>query len=653
MSGRPGTRLGVTKAVLWLLVGVAAAVGVVRYLLGLGLTTSLSDRTPWGLWIGFDVLAGVALAAGGFVIAGTVHVLHLERYRSLLRAAVLTAFLGYVAVVLGLMVDLGRPWNIWRPTLFWQPHSALFEVAWCVMLYLTVLALEFAPVVAEGLRLARVVAFLRRFTLPLVVVGIALSSLHQSSLGTLFVIAPHRVHPLWYSPLLPLLFLISAVALGLSMVAVESLSSSWLFHREPEWDLIGGLTRAAAPVLAAYLLLRLGDLGARGQLRLLFEPSWLTAWFVLELAVGVVVPLLLFSLPSVRRHRRALGAGAFLSVAGLVLYRIDVGGLAHAAGSGDGYVPALTELSISVGIVAAMALVFLFFVEHLRVWDEPPAPASRFRPAFTDLVSGVRVRAPWMGGARLSALAFTVGAVAGLGLVQARVARRSEPRPFPVSPPRSVLALRVPPHAAGTADRLLLTTSLVAPAPAVVESALLIGGPEPGKGVLFAHAAHQARLGGTGVSCVRCHHRNRRGDRATSCAACHRDVHARTDTFSHERHAAALGGNDGCVRCHAAGAARTREGSTPCETCHGRDARLGTGTAPAATRPAGVAVGYRDAMHGLCVACHRQEDVRRSDGAGRSRCAFCHRAGSAGGSGGGGSGPGGDPVLVARAGTMP
>jgi Ni/Fe-hydrogenase subunit HybB-like protein len=152
VSAPVNVRLATTKAVLWLLVGVAAAVAAVRYALGLGLTTALSDQTPWGLWIGLDVMAGVALAAGGFVIAASVYVFHRERFHALVRPAVLTAFLGYVAVVLGLLIDLGRPWNIWRMTVYWQPTSALFEVGWCVMLYLSVLTLEFAPVVFEGLR---------------------------------------------------------------------------------------------------------------------------------------------------------------------------------------------------------------------------------------------------------------------------------------------------------------------------------------------------------------------------------------------------------------------------------------------------------------------------------------------------------------------
>jgi len=192
-------RVQVTKTVLWALVGAALVALAARFWTGLGATTNLSDLTPWGLWIGLK-LAGVAFAAGGFTIAAVVYIFRLESYHALARRSVLLGFLGYTFFVVSLIVDLGIPWNIWRPVVFWNPHSPLFEVAWCVMLYLTVLALEFAPVVLEKYRDRFKLCdlgyrFLRRVTIPLVVFGVALSVLHQSSLGTLFAIMPHRLHP--------------------------------------------------------------------------------------------------------------------------------------------------------------------------------------------------------------------------------------------------------------------------------------------------------------------------------------------------------------------------------------------------------------------------------------------------------------------------
>ncbi|MBU1651106.1 polysulfide reductase NrfD, partial [bacterium] len=192
------------KLILWIIIGLGAAVATARFMFGLGATTNLSDAVPWGLWIGFDVMSGVALAAGGFVLTATVYIFKLERYHAIVKPAVLTAFLGYIAVAVGLLFDLGLPWNIWHLIIFWNPHSPLFEVGWCVMLYLTVLLLEFFPVpAAEFSKLAKLRDFLLKLRLPLVIAGIALSTLHQSSLGSLFLIMPYNVHPLWYSPIMP------------------------------------------------------------------------------------------------------------------------------------------------------------------------------------------------------------------------------------------------------------------------------------------------------------------------------------------------------------------------------------------------------------------------------------------------------------------
>jgi Ni/Fe-hydrogenase subunit HybB-like protein len=221
------TRLTTLKTVLWALVGVLGVVTAARFWRGLGAVTALSDAAPWGFWIAFDVMSGVALAAGGFVLAATVYVFGREKYRPFVRPAILTAFLGYAAVAVGLLYDLGLPWNIWHPIIYPQPHSVLFEVAMCVMLYLTVLGLEFLPVLLEyrwfDRPLLRAIhKLVHAAVIPLVIAGIVLSTLHQSSLGSLFLITPYRLHPLWYSPIIWVLFFLSAVALGLMMVVTES-----------------------------------------------------------------------------------------------------------------------------------------------------------------------------------------------------------------------------------------------------------------------------------------------------------------------------------------------------------------------------------------------------------------------------------------------
>jgi Ni/Fe-hydrogenase subunit HybB-like protein len=208
------TILCIWLAALWTLIR--------RFTEGLGAVSGMNDDAPWGLWIGADVFAGVALAAGGFVIAATVHIFRIERFKPILRPTILTAFLGYMLVAVALFIDIGRPLSWWHPLVMWQHHSIMFEVTWCVILYSTVLAIETSPPVLERLGLTRLLKIVRVTTIPVVIAGVILSTMHQSSLGSLYLIVPEKLYPLWYSPLLPVFFLISAVAAGMCVVIVES-----------------------------------------------------------------------------------------------------------------------------------------------------------------------------------------------------------------------------------------------------------------------------------------------------------------------------------------------------------------------------------------------------------------------------------------------
>ena len=625
MSGPVNVRLLTTKVVLWWIVGIAAIVAAARFAFGLGAATALTDTTPWGMWIGFDVLAGVALAAGGFVIAATVHVFRIRKYEPLVRPAILTAFLGYIAVILGLVMDLGRPWNIWRMMFFWQPDSPLFEVGWCVMLYTTVLALEFAPVVFERLRWERPRRVLRRLSLLLVTAGIGLSTLHQSSLGTLFLLTRDRLHPLWWSPALPLMFFVSAVGLGLCMVTAESLASSWLFRRPPEWNLLRGLTRAAGGVLGLYLVIRIGDLVFRGEIRHVIDGTWASALFVVEILLSAVVPLLLFGMPSLRRRPAALAAGAWLGVAGFVLHRADVGGIAHVPLTGELYVPALTEVAISAGVVSGLALVFLFFLERFPVWEERPELPDHFTPPLRDPVSRTYLGGRWFGRTRMAAAAWIAGALVGLVLVEATVVGGRRPEPDPVREARATRVVRSE-RSAGPGHVLRLAAYETSAAAADTTPALLIDGDRAGTWVLFEHDAHRDRLGGE-RSCGQCHHRNLPLSQGTRCTECHRDMYRDTDTFSHASHVSALEGNASCRGCHrSASQPKTRAASRPCDECHGRDRAAVTRVRVSRELPAGIAPGYRDAMHALCIGCHLEEDGKRVGlEPYLSRCQACHR----------------------------
>jgi len=319
--------------------------------------------------VAFDVLGGVALAAGGFTMAAVVYVLHNERYHPLVRPAVVTGFLGYVLVVAALLVDLGRPYRIWHPVIMWNPHSVMFEVAWCVLLYTLVLALEFGQMVLERLGRLTMLRLTRLAMPPLVVAGVILSTLHQSSLGTLFLIVPGKLHPLWYTPMLPVLFFVSALAVGPAMVLLESFLSSRALKRELELPLLMDLARISFVILSIYLGLKVTDLIARGAWPQALAPSVEGRLFAAELLLGVVLPMILLATDGGRAVTKNAIA-ATLVVLGVVLNRLNVAITGMLAGSHATYVPAWTEVLVSLGITAAGVLAYLWIAEHLPVFPQ-------------------------------------------------------------------------------------------------------------------------------------------------------------------------------------------------------------------------------------------------------------------------------------------
>ena len=352
--------------IIFLAAGAYAA--ILRFWKGLGATTALSDQFPWGLWVGFDVLCGVGLAAGGFTIAATVYIFNLERFRPIVRPAVLTAFLGYGLVIFALMFDLGRPYRIWHPLVMWNPRSVMFEVAWCVMLYTAVLALEFSPIVLSHFRWERPLRVIRRVTIPLVIVGVILSTLHQSSLGSLYLIVPAKLHPYWYSPLLPVFFFLSAITVGLAMVIFESFLSSRAFGKRLETKLLTDLGRVLMVLLALTLLLRIHDLESRGVLQLLLQPTRETVLFTLEISVGFLLPMALLAFPKIREDSEGLFSAAVVVVAGFLLNRLNVSITGMEASSGTRYFPTWMEIAITLAILSLGIFLFSLAVRHLPVY---------------------------------------------------------------------------------------------------------------------------------------------------------------------------------------------------------------------------------------------------------------------------------------------
>ena len=360
------------KSVAIVLMALGIACAVQRYAMGLGATTNLKDTFPWGIWIGFDILVGVGLAAGGFTIAATVYIFRIERFRPILRPTILTAFLGYLLVIAGLMADLGRPWAIWHAIIMWNPHSVMFEVAWCVMLYTTVLALEFSPVVLERFRLRRTLRVIRTVTIPLVVLGVILSTLHQSSLGSLFLIIPGRMHPLWYSNIIPFLFIISCVAAGLAMTIVESFLSARAFGREVELPLLAELGRVIVVVLALYFTVRVQDLMTRDALRYAFTPTYQSAMFMVEIVLGVLLPFALLLVRKIRESRTGLFYSAVLVLLGFVAHRMNTAITSMEQWPDRLYVPSFQELAVTLGLAAFGFTAFALVARYFNVFGETP-----------------------------------------------------------------------------------------------------------------------------------------------------------------------------------------------------------------------------------------------------------------------------------------
>jgi Ni/Fe-hydrogenase subunit HybB-like protein len=363
-------RVGFWETVFGIVLLLFAGVTTLRFSRGLGAVTNLSDQFPWGLWVGFDVLCGVGLAAGAFTLTAIVHIFNLRRFQPIVRPTVLTGFLGYSLVIAGLLFDLGQPWRIWHALVFWNPHSVMFEVAWCVMLYTAVLALEFAPVVLERLRLERPQRMLRTVATPLVIAGVILSTLHQSSLGSLYLIVPSKLHPLWYTPLLPYLFVISAIGAGIAMTILESHLSKRAFGRQLEMDLLEPLARGMVVALGVYGLLRVIVVAKNGALAMLLAPGYEEWMFLLEMVLGVLLPVGFLLVERVRTNPTGLVVSALLAVLGFVMNRLNVSVTGMEGAAGVQYVPSWMEVTVSLGLVALGFALFALAVRYLPVFPE-------------------------------------------------------------------------------------------------------------------------------------------------------------------------------------------------------------------------------------------------------------------------------------------
>jgi Ni/Fe-hydrogenase subunit HybB-like protein len=367
VGGKILTRPFIVLSVIFM---IAMAILAARFIMGLGAVTHMNDGYPWGIWIVIDVMIGTALGCAGYSVALLVYLLNKGQYHPLVRPAMMAGLFGYGLAGVAVMIDLGRYWNFW--TLLWpgymQFNSVMLEVALCVMAYIVVLAIEFSPAFLERFGLKNIQQKLNRVLFFFIAVGILLPTMHQSSLGTLAVVAGHQISPLWQTQLLPPLFLISAVLMGYALVPFESMLASMGLVRPMETPLLAKISRVALIVTLVYLAIRIGDLLWRGALGLAFAANLDALMFWIEMALFIAPAIMLMS-PARRIKSRMI----FLSATSLLLagslYRLNIYiiGYHPTAGANWSYFPSATEMLVTLGVFSLEVMLYLIFVKRLPV----------------------------------------------------------------------------------------------------------------------------------------------------------------------------------------------------------------------------------------------------------------------------------------------
>lgn len=582
------------KELLWIIAAFGAVAIVARLIGGLGAATDLSDSVPWGLWKILNMVAGVALATGGFALAATVYIFGLKRYKLVLKPAVLIACLGYGSSCFALFLDIGLPHAIWKPIVYWNHHSFLFEVAWCVMLYFSVTILEVAPTVLEKYGFEKTVSLFHKVTIPLVIVGITLSTLHHTSLGSLFLVAPARLHPLWFTSWIPVLFILSAIGAGIQMVILIMLGYAYFYQRPRDIPMLAGLAKASAAILCVYFVLKVADLVVRGQIATLFSGQWESGFFFVELLLAVIIPVTIVAIRDARNTALGLTLASGSAVLGLVLNRLNVGIVGFLRTADVAYFPTFAELCVSLGVVAMAGLVFLYMIESFRVFEGAPAQDPMLRMGNVrdyDHLGRAWAFSLMTDRARTSLfVAVAVSVAAGLFAGQALEGIALERDP--VGPPLAMDDAR---------------------------QDLQIDGNRNGDAVVFKHEEHKGRLGDD-KSCRQCHHLDVPGDKSSSCHLCHTDMRNAASIFDHDLHIAEHGDKWSCAECHDPALPKNLENSKDCYECHKDDMNM---EPPATGRFNFMADAYMDAMHGRCIECHKQEGPKRGHPE-MADCAWCH-----------------------------
>jgi Ni/Fe-hydrogenase subunit HybB-like protein len=371
-----------------ILVAIAVLGGVMalwRFASGLAAVSNLNDGYPWGVWIAFDVVTGTALGCGGYAVALLVYILNKGQYHPVVRPAILTSLLGYGLAVVAVTIDLGRPWELWKvPVFFWRwSHSPQLEVALCVATYVAVLLVELSPAFFEkwktspdsGLRrlAEKGMGLVDKVMIFLLALGILLPTMHQSSLGTMMLLTGPKLHPLWFTPWLPFLFLVNCIIMGYGVVVLESHASASAFGRRRETEMLGRLAKVAMWVAWFFVFFRVVDVAYRGQAMRALTEAYGIAYF-LELALLVAAALILGS-EARRRSPSQQALAALLLVVGGAVYRFNVYLVGFRPGSNWSYFPAVPELLITFGIVALEIALYVAAVRTFPILAGKPEPA--------------------------------------------------------------------------------------------------------------------------------------------------------------------------------------------------------------------------------------------------------------------------------------
>jgi len=625
------------KDLLWLFVLFAAVAALFRLWFGLGATTNLSDAFPWGLWKILNMVGGVALSTGGFTVGFLVYVLKLDRYKPLVKPAILIAFLGYGSSCFALLFDIGLPHRFWHPILMWNETSFLFEVFWCVLLYFTVTVIETSPTILErwGFRESR--RFLHRIAPFVVFIGISLSSLHHSSLGSLFLVTPQRLYPLWYSSLLPIFFFTSAVGGGLMVVVLAGLLYARWYDPEPiygtaragqaplvcalngqrvsgeakltpgkELYRLTGLASISSFVLGIYLLTKIADLILSQKVAVLLSWTWESWLYFGELLIAALIPIVLVAIPTTRNSPKWLGVAAWSAAAGLALNRLNVGIFGYFRDAGAVYFPSLLEWALSLGVVAGGVLVFMFCAENFSFFGE--GWKTRSKPlSIRGRMLGNPLRAPQI-------------------ILRNPLHRVTLIAVFTI--PLAWITL-YPPYTQGRGQLRAVEASLGLDP---LRSTLRIDGNRSGISTDFPHADHQNRLGQES-SCSKCHHISLPEDKSTPCSRCHRKMVDDTLIFDHFRHMDAVAAqeelsgwlpvNHSCRVCHSEGQAKSSISSKACLECH--DQNMSIDQHPKKEQDFQYAPSFQTAMHETCITCHKAEAARVKKPH-LADCSTCHQS---------------------------